>query len=52
MYTEEYKEMLIKKFRIIIQYCEYEEYKKLDLINTPFDIVQKKYYECVEILSK
>jgi hypothetical protein len=52
MYTEDYKIMLIKKFRIIIQYCDYKEYSKIDFDNTPFDVIHKKYYECIKILSK
>jgi hypothetical protein len=51
MYTEEYKEMLIKKFKIIIKFCGYKEYSKIDFDNTPFDIINTKYYECVNILS-
>lgn len=35
-----------------MQYCKYEEYKEIDLNNIPFDIIHKKYYECVEILYK
>jgi hypothetical protein len=52
MYTEEYKEMLIKKFRIILQYYCCEQYTKIDLNNTPFDIIHKKYYEFVKIISR
>ncbi len=52
MYTEEYKEMLIKKFRILIRFCGCNnEYSKIDFNNTPFDIIHKNYYEFVKLFQ-